>query len=72
MDRARSLSTACGIDEQQATRTFHQLDQVNACHLRLDHLDTVTDFLPEPASRQESDRVVASHAVAKTDDPDDG
>lgn len=69
MDRARGLSAARGIDEHHAMRPLHQVDEVNPRHFRFDHLDTVTDFLPDPASRQESDCVISSHAVTKTDDP---
>jgi hypothetical protein len=50
-------------------RPLHQLDEVNSSHLRFDHLDLVTDFLSESASRHESDRVVSSEFIAKPDDP---
>jgi len=69
MDAARSLPTAHSIDQDRDGRTFHQVDKVNARHLRFDHLDSVTEFLSDPAGSHESDRVVSSHAVTKTDDP---
>lgn len=69
MDSARGLSAARSIDEYHAMRPLHQLDEVNSSHLRFDHLDLVTEFLSDPASRHESDGVVSSHAVTKTDDP---